>query len=293
MHRAVRSRCGMKPPARPLTRILRTAVVTVLAGLGILSACQSRFIYFPNPYPAEQTAAFLSGGGQRLDFTTSAGKQTAWLLPPHQGAAPERVWIVMAGNGSLALDFVGLSYDAEMTKDAFVFFDYPGYGLCQGKPHPKSIRESLAAAGPLIAQRCRLPEGGLAGRGLVFGHSLGAAVALIAAEEYGIRHAVLLSPFTSTMEMTRVAFGIPLGFLLTHRYDNEARLASLLQRGGKAWILHGTDDEVIPVAMGRQLAAAGGPAVQFKEIPRGGHNTLMQEALPDVVKMMQAARAAE
>ena len=283
----------MKSPARPLTRFLRTAVVTVLAGLGILSACQSRFIYFPNPYPPEQTAAFLSGGGQRLDFTTNAGKQTAWLFPPAGGAAPERVWIVTAGNGSLALDFALLPIESGMSKDAFVFFDYPGYGLCQGKPHPKFIRESIAAAGPLIAQRFQLPEGGLAGRGIVFGHSLGAAAALIAAEEYGIRHAVLLSPFTSTMDMTKVAFGIPLGFLLIHRYDNEASLATLLQRGGKAWILHGTDDEVIPVAMGRQLAAAGGPAVQFKEIPGGRHNTLMQEALPDIVKMMQAARAAE
>ena len=283
----------MKQGARPLTRIIRTAIVTVLAGLAMLSACQTRFIYFPNSYPAGQTEDFLKHGGQRIDYSTGEGRQTAWLLPPAGGEVPERVWIVTAGNGSLALDFGLLPIQSSLTKDAFVFLDYPGYGDCAGKPHPDTIRASLRAAGPLITGRCQLPPGGLAQRGIVWGHSLGAAAGLIAAEEYGIRRAVLLSPFTSTMDMTKEAFGVPLGFLLTHRYDNEARLASLLARGGQAWIVHGADDEVIPVAMGRQLAAAGGPAVKFEEIPEARHNTLMMDALPSVVKAMQAARDQE
>jgi len=276
--------------ARPLTRILRTTAVTLLAGLGILSACQSRFIYFPNPYPPDQTATFLEAGGERLDFTTSQGRQTAWLHLPTNGSTPERVWIITAGNGSIALDFDQLPAQSGMSRDAFVFFDYPGYGLCAGKPHPTAIRESFKAAGPLITGRCHLPAGSLATRGLVWGHSLGAAAALIAAEEYGIRQAVLLSPFTSTMAMTKVTLGVPLGFLVTHRFDNEARLASLIQRGGHAWIFHGSADEVIPVTMSRQLAATGGTAVSYQEIPGAHHNTLLQDALPDIVKAMEAAR---
>ena len=279
-------------PARPLVRILRTTAVTVLAGLGILSACQSRFIYFPNPYPPEQITAFLQEGGERIDFTTGEGKQTAWLRRPAGGVAPDRVWIVTAGNGSVALDFAGLPEQSGISRDAFVFFDYPGYGLCQGKPHPRAIRESLRVAGPLITERCQLAAGGLAGRGIVWGHSLGAAVALIATEEYGIRRAILLSPFTSTMDMTKVAFGVPLGFLVTHRFDNETGLADLVKRGGQAWILHGADDEVIPVAMGRQLAAGSGSAVEFQEIPAARHNTLMQDAPGAITAAMEAARRA-
>lgn len=283
-------------PARPLTRMVRTFAVTLVAGLGLLSACQSRFIYFPSAYPPEQTAAFLKWGGERIDYSTSEGKQTAWLRRPEGGAAPERVWIVSAGNGSTALDFAGLPEQADLPRDAFVFFDYPGYGLCQGKPHPDTIRESLKTLGPLITERLQLPPlpaGGLAAQGVVWGHSLGAAAALLAAEEFGIRRAVLLSPFTSTMAMAQVQFRLPLGFLVTHRYDNEARLAGLTQRGGRAWILHGADDEVIPVGMGRQLAGGGGRAVSFQEIPGGRHNTLMRDALPGIAAAMTAARKAD
>ena len=279
--------------AHPLTRILRTTTFTAIAGMGLLAVFQSRFLYFPNTYAPEHTAAFLESGGERLEFTTSQGSQTAWLRRPAQDAVPGRVWIVTAGNGSIALDFDRLPEQSGMLQDAFVFIDYPGYGLCQGKPHPSTIKESLQALGPLISERCKLAPGGLAAKGIVWGHSLGAAVALMAAEEYGIRSAVLLSPFTSTMDMTKTVFGVPLGFIVTHRFDNEPNLAGLIKRQGKAWILHGSADEVIPVRMGKQLADSGGAAVHFQEIPGARHNTLMREALRPIVQAMESARRLE
>ena len=276
-----------------LTRILRTLALTGATGLAMLSYMESRFIYFPTSYPPDQTDSFIQQGGQRLEFHTSQGAQTAWLrLPIDEGIVPERVWIVTAGNGSLALDFADLAEKCNLRRDAFIFFDYPAYGLCEGKPNPDTIRESFAAAASLITERCGIPTGSLPSRGIVWGHSLGAAAALIAAEEYGIRQAVLLSPFTSTMEMTRAAIGLPLGFIVRHRYDNEARLTGLKHRNGRAWIIHGNEDEVIPVAMGHRLAAVMGDAANFYGIPSGRHNTLMQSALTEICRSMQDARNA-
>ena len=269
-----------------LRRLTRTSVVTVVAGLGLLAAFQSRFIYFPQSY---QMASFLEEGGERLEFTTSQGRQTAWLHLPVEGAGPpERVWIVTAGNGSMALDFAGLPELAGLHRDAFVFLDYPGYGVCEGKPHPRTILESLGAVGPLITERCQLPAGGLATKGIVFGHSLGAAVALMAAEEFGIRRAVLLAPFTSTMDMGRAMTGLPLGFLVSHRFDNTARLAELTARGpGKVIILHGSDDEVIPVEMSRSLAAGQPKTVRLREIRGGRHNTIQQTHAAEVAAALR------
>src|SRR5690606_37042660 len=112
-----------------------------------------------------------------------------------------------------------------------------------------------------------------------FGHSLGSAVALMAAEEYDLRRGVLLTPFTSSMEMTKAMFGVDLGFLVWHRFDNRARLDELEKRGGaEVFVLHGSDDEAIPVAMSRDLAKEFPGTVRYTEIPGGRHNTLQATA---------------
>lgn len=281
----------MKTPI--IARLLRSSALAVVIFLVVLSACQSRFIYFPRPYPPEQSNAFLLKGGSQIEFKTSAGQQTAWLLLPASGQPPEQVWLLTAGNASLALDLASLPQLSSFAQDAFVFFDYPGYGSCEGKPHPKSILESLQTLKPLVAERCQLSLSGLSARGLVWGHSLGSAVALLASQEFGIRRAFLLAPFTSTMDMTQVAFGVPLGFLVTHRFDNAARLSQLVSVGGKAIIIHGSDDEVIPVRMGRELAESAGPNVTFQEIKGARHNTLLRTALPRITAAMQTLREAQ
>jgi pimeloyl-ACP methyl ester carboxylesterase len=274
-----------------ILRLLRSTALAVVITLALLSSCQSRFIYLPRPYPPDQSSDFLQHGGTRLDFQTSAGKQTAWLLLPATNQPPENVWLVTAGNGSLALDLTFLPQISGLTKDAFVFIDYPGYGACEGKPHPKTITESLQILRPLVAERCRLSLSELSERGIVWGHSLGAAVALLAAQEFGIRRAFLLSPFTSTMEMTQVALGIPLGFLVTHRFDNKAQLQHLVERQGRAFIIHGSDDEVIPVRMGSQLAQAAGPSVTFHEITGGRHNQILSTASREISAAMASLRS--
>jgi alpha-beta hydrolase superfamily lysophospholipase len=120
-----------------------------------------------------------------------------------------------------------------------------------------------------------------------FGHSLGGAACLIAATEFGIQRGFLIAPFTSTMDMTRQVTGLPLGFLVWHRFDNSARLAELAARGpGEVIILHGTDDEVIPVSMSRTLAARQKEIVRLSEIPGGRHNTIQERNAQDVAEAL-------
>ncbi len=101
---------------------------------------------------------------------------------------------------------------------------------------------------------------------------------MICATEFKIQRGVLLAPFTSTMDMANVVTGLPVGFLVTHRFDNEARLAELAERGrGEVIILHGSDDESIPVTMSRKLADQRKEVVHFIEIPGGRHNTIQDQ----------------
>lgn len=273
-------------------RLSRAVLLGLVLGLGGMTACQHKLIYLPTKYPPETLKFFERNGGSRLEFTTSQGKQTAWLSPAKDGKPPERVWIVCAGNADLALTYAELQLQETggFEKDAFVFFDYPGYGECSGSPNPDRIRESFKALGPLITERCQLLAGALADRGIIFGHSLGAAAGLIAAEEYGIRRAVLLSPFTSLMEMTKVVLHAPLGFLVRHRFDNHKTLASLLARGGHAWIFHGDNDRIIPMRMSQELAAESGTGVTFQTVKGAGHNDMMVHGWTAIQAAMEEAR---
>lgn len=259
-----------------VVRIFILLAVVASIPLVLLTSCQSKFIYFPRPYGAEVTAKWSAEThGKPIEFTTSQGRQRAFL----QGKlkSPRNLWIVCGGNGTLALDWSEWLQKHAPPEDAYLLVDFPGYGDCEGHPNPQRIRESLLAAVPLATKALGWSDSNPE-RLRFFGHSLGAGACLISATEFKIQRGVLLAPFTSTMDMANVVTGLPLGFLVTHRFDNEARLAELAARGaGEVIILHGSDDESIPVTMSRDLADQRKDVVHFIEIPGARHNTIQDQ----------------
>ncbi len=264
-----------------LLRVIQTLLIIVCIPLLLLAGCQSKLIYFPRPYAAGTTAEWQKRtNGKVLDFQTSQGRQRAFL----QGnlKAPRNLWIVCGGNGTVALDWSEWLEKNAPSEDAWLLVDFPGYGDCQGAPTPGRIRDSMDLVVPLACREFGWP-GPDPKRLRIFGHSLGSAACLIGASEFKIQRGVLIAPFTSTMDMTRQVIGVPLGFLVWHRFDNSVRLDELAKRGpGKVIILHGTADGVIPVAMSRTLAVQQKSIVHLEEIP-GAHHNDIQEKNADAV----------
>lgn len=268
-------------------RVLRLLLIITVVPLLILAGCQSKLIYFPRPYATNTTTAWAQRtAGKRIDFTTSQGNQRAFL----QGnlTTPRNLWLVCGGNGTLALDWSEWLEEHAPKDDAWLLIDFPGYGDCEGTPSPGHIRESLTMGVPLALQQIGWSGKVDAGRLRFFGHSLGSAACLIAASEFKIQRGVLIAPFTSTMEMSRAMTGLPLGFLVWHRFDNSARLAELAARGpGEVIIFHGSDDEAIPVWMSRTLASRQKQIVRLGEIPGGRHNTIQETNAAEVAKALE------
>ena len=286
------------PAARPTLiqrhwRLFKLVLVSFGAALVLLFVlivtCQSKLIYFPRPYASGEIAAWARDtGGKTIDFTTRQGNQRAFLQGNLQ--APRHLWIVCAGNGSLALDWSDWLVEHAPKEDAWLLVDYPGYGACQGSPSPAHIRENLTTSVPLACREIGWSLPPAPDRLRFFGHSLGAAAALLAASEFKIQRGVLVAPFTSTMDMSRRVTGLPLGLLVRHRFDNLARLAELAARGpGEVVILHGVNDEVIPVAMSRTLQARQPAVVRLHEIPGGRHNTIQEEHADELAQALMDA----
>ncbi len=247
-------------------------------------------LYHPRKYEPKLMADFTAHGGQRLDYTTAQGQQAAWLLPPAAGGAPQKLWIVCPGNGTVALELAPVCRGAPFAHDACLLIDYPGYGACAGEPSPAGIRENLKAATLLAAKTLHLDPAELPARACVFGHSLGAAAALLAVQEFHLRRAVLCAPFTSTLEMAQRRLHTTRQLPLEHPFDNRVGLAALAHEHGHAWILHGSADMAIPATMGETLAREFPGCVTFKLLPGAGHNDFFRDGAKDLLAAITAAR---
>lgn len=271
-------------------RLLRLVAITVLTPVIFLLGCQSRLIYHPAAYGPKQQAMLRDARGVRLAFDSSQGHQTAFYIPPRAASQPlpRTIWICFGGNGALALHWLHLT-DKWDDRFAYLLVDYPGYGDCAGQPTPERIRESSRAAVAALAASLDTTTTDLQPRLAVLGHSLGSAAALMLAEDLDVRRGVLVSPFTSMTEMGRIVLGWPLCHLNLHRFDNRKPLARLARAEGSRFVIfHGMEDELIPVAMGRELAAANPGVVQFKAIDGTHHNDILGRIEAEMGEAMMA-----
>ena len=125
-----------------------------------------------------------------------------------------------------------------------------------------------------------------AGQIILYGHSLGSAVAAELALRRGNACALVLEgAFTSMADMARLEYPlIPAEWLLNQRFDTAGKLARLRL---PILLVHGSADTVVPASMSRQLqeSSGGRPALLF--IEAAGH----EEALSANGRQLQQALA--
>lgn len=255
------------------TLIAATSVIGFLILMALfLTACQRKLIYFPRPY-TDTELRYLPAGMVKLEFETRQGKQAAFYQPPKgQTDLPNVIWIVFNGNATNALDWLDFT---ERTDErlGILLFDYPGYGISQGKPSRESIHETTEGAYAALLKHLGTHEKTLEGRVCILGQSLGAAVGLEFATAHKIRRIILLSPFTSLRDMGRMVVGWPLCQLIADRFDNRESLRKLaaLSDPPEIFLFHGTADDVVPVRMGRQLAKEFPDLITYEDVPNVDH----------------------
>jgi fermentation-respiration switch protein FrsA (DUF1100 family) len=225
---------------------------------------EERFIFHPerviNRDPSDIGLAF-----EDVFFTSKDDlKLHGWFIP-HQESRAILVWFHgNAGNVSDRLLNIRLLHDHIRT-DIFIF-DYRGYGRSEG-----SISEQGTYLDGEAAIEYLLRTRNAGARQLVlFGRSLGAAIAAEMAIRFGSSGLILESPFVSIREMARVIFpSLPIGSLLRTRYDTIEKVRKVKV---PVLVLHGDRDEVVPFAQGKKVYdAAPGPKT-FHRIVGASHN---------------------
>jgi fermentation-respiration switch protein FrsA (DUF1100 family) len=146
-----------------------------------------------------------------------------------------------------------------------LIFDYRGYGNSGGQPSEEGTYRDAAAAWRYLVEHKQVP----ACRIVLFGESMGAAIAAQLASREKPAALVIASGFTSVPDMAQQLYPyLPVRWLARIRYDTRAYLKNV---SAPVLIAHSPQDEIVPYAHGQALFAAAHPPKQFLELA-GGHN---------------------
>jgi pimeloyl-ACP methyl ester carboxylesterase len=270
--------------ARKIIRAVLGFFLLLLILFSLLYFRQHSLVYHPRRYDENYVYA-LPADGVEINYTAGAAKCSAYYLPGGSKPLPKRIWLAFCGNGSLALDWTSILHDYPWNGDAFLLIDYPGYGKNGGYATITSTRASADAALKALAERLQTDGNHL--KLCAIGHSLGAAVALDFAAHHNVERVVLISPFTTLREEAATIFGGWIAKLLLESYDNRANLSETMKQNPNARvaIFHGTNDEVIPVRMGRELAR-GFPFAEFFAVEKANHVSVLNHGHEKIIDWM-------
>ncbi|MDH3712462.1 MAG: alpha/beta hydrolase [Gammaproteobacteria bacterium] len=250
---------------RMLFSLLTSAALIYLVLLAAVYFNQHRLLYLPN-VPARTlvtTPARYGLAYENVRFETEDGVSLhGWFLPVQGATTTVLFFHGNAGNISHRLD--SLAIFARLGLQVLIF-DYRGYGESSGKPSETgTYRDATGAWHYLTVTR------GIASQDIVlFGRSLGGAVAIELASRVDAGALMVESSFTSVPEMAATLYPfLPVRWLARLHYPSLQRIGDVQC---PVLVLHSENDEIIPFKHGQSLYRAA-PQPKAFYVMGGGHN---------------------
>jgi hypothetical protein len=259
--------------AAKVKRLLTMVLVAVGAGILIavvsLRIIENQLIYFPPRYPdGFPPSPIVERDVEEVWLLTEDGVR----INAFYRSLPASKLVLLWFHGNAENIGYGLDHLRALAKIGvnILAVDYRGYGKSEGKPDEAGVyQDADAAYDYLIKQRHFRAEDII-----IYGHSLGGAVAVNLASRRPCGGLIVQSSFTNARAMARRMFAIPLiAYVVKSRFDS---LQKIREVHAPILIVHGTRDEVVPFRMGQQLFAAAPEPKRFYPIEGAGHNNLME-----------------
>lgn len=280
---------------RYLVRPALTALVLVLvalAGCATLDEKQREWIF----QPSDRTWAGAAAAAEGMSdvWITLAGDSAA--------AAPVKLhglWLAQPrADAPVLLYLHGARWDIRSSAPrmrrmhdlgfAVLGIDYRGFGQSSAAlPSETSAHEDALAAWSWLA--ARHPQA----KRYLFGHSLGAAVALrVAAAVDDVAGVIVEGGFTSMAELVQtMKWGwLPVAPLITQRFEAAAYVERI---SAPLLVVHGSQDQLIQPTLGRALFDRAHAPKRFVLVEGGSHhntNALGHEAYRDAVAELFGVR---
>jgi fermentation-respiration switch protein FrsA (DUF1100 family) len=205
---------------------------------------------------------------QDVELHSSDGTRIhAWWCPTVNWTPARGAVLYCHGNaGNLSHRGDGIERWHKEMELGVLIFDYPGYGRSGGSPSEASCYAAGDAAYDWLTEKLQVPPDRL----LLYGASLGGAVATEIASRRPHRALILVSTFTSVVDMGQMQFPwLPVRWLVRNRFDNLAKIGKCPH---PVFLAHGTADSLVPFSQAERLIAAAPEPKHFFPMEGYDHN---------------------
>ena len=240
------------------------ALVVAYAGVALLLwRFQERIVFQPPQWPGPPAET------PRLSVTAADGTALfAYVVGAHRAGRP--AVLAFHGNAVVARAMIPWTREAARRLDVCVVLaEYRGYDGAAGVPTYAATAVDAQATLEAASAHLGVDPSSF----VLFGHSLGSAVAAELASKAGAKVLVLESPFSSARDMVArwPVVGFRLGWSLVSRvhFDTVARVQELEV---PVYVAHGELDLVVPARMGRQVFAAARAPGRLLLVPGASHS---------------------
>ncbi len=225
---------------------------------------QSHLLYFPKveknitATPDQHGYAFESVNINTADNVTLHG----WFVPAADAIGTVLFFHGNAGNIAHRRAYLPMFQQLKLN---VLIFDYRGYGQSSGSPTEASTYADALAAWTYLTDTRGIPPSEI----ILYGESLGGAIAAWLATQKRAALLILASTFTSIPDLARTIYPfLPVRWIARFQYNTLEYLSSI---DSPVFIAHSPDDEIVPFSHGERLFNAAHAPKQFL-VMTDGHN---------------------
>jgi len=262
---------------RAVFKVILSFIVIYLLFMGILYLIQRQYIYFPQTGDIRPAKWGLPEVKLIQLKTTDGLLLNAWYHPAKDHKMPTILYL--QGN-------YGHIGHRAVTVDAYIkagygmlLLGYRGYSGNKGQPSEKGLYLDARAAISFLKS-----QGVYMHCIVLFGESLGTGVAVQMATEFHVGAVILESAYTSMVDVGKKHYPfLPVRWLLKDRFESIRKIHKIQ---APLFIIHGENDNIIPVGLGERLYEKASQPKAMKIYPGAGHNDL-PDVSPNVIQFLK------
>ncbi len=249
-------------------RFVAFVLLAALLGLFMLSRFIDKVIFQPSS-GIDLRISDLGLDGEEVHLDSEGVRIHGFYLPTTLPRENARAILFLHGNAGNASHRLPNAAELSQLGAHVLLIDYRGYGLSEGTPSESgAYADARAGLAHLINDR-GVPEE----RIVLFGRSLGGAIAVDLARDRALAGIILESTFTSVADVAQGIVGSPLASLVRGHFDSASKIDDIRS---PSLFFHGDRDRVIDPALGRRLFELAPEPKYFETIRGAGHNDTTQ-----------------